>query len=158
MDTKGKGPVRIQDVAAAAGVSVATVSNVLNKPHLVQDQTRELVGLTMSQMGYEPNAHAVALRRDAQRRVASDPILVETTLPAVSTSEEPVRRANEPDLQWEGLHIGDRVEVLRAGRPECAAVVDAIMPDTSALWIWRLDGMGRQLLLREDAQYLRVQL
>ncbi|MFJ4029600.1 LacI family DNA-binding transcriptional regulator [Paenarthrobacter sp. NPDC089989] len=157
MEAKDRNPVRIKDVAATAGVSVATVSNVLNKPHLVQEHTRELVALTMSKMGYQPNAHAVALRRDAQRKMPSEQPTIETAVPQTVASAEPDSHPNGREGQWEDLQVGDRVEVLRAGRRECEAVIDAIMPDSSALWVWRLDGMGRQLLLRDERQCLRFQ-
>src|SRR6202166_1801998 len=48
----------IRDVAKAAGVSTATVSNVLNKTGKVGQRTHRLVLLTVKRMGYFPNAHA----------------------------------------------------------------------------------------------------
>ncbi|MEU0218546.1 LacI family DNA-binding transcriptional regulator, partial [Streptomyces sp. NPDC006265] len=41
MDAVPARPARIQDVAAAAGVSVSTVSNVLNRPERVNARTAE---------------------------------------------------------------------------------------------------------------------
>jgi LacI family transcriptional regulator len=54
----------IRDVAKAAGVSTATVSNVLNKRGKVGRQTRVLVLATVKRLGYLPNIHA---RRLASR-------------------------------------------------------------------------------------------
>ncbi len=54
----------IDDVAKAAGVSTATVSNVLNKRGKVGPQTRALVLTTVRRLGYLPNIHA---RRLASR-------------------------------------------------------------------------------------------
>lgn len=51
-----------RDVARVAGVSQATVSNVLNRPHLVSETTREKVRATMKAMGFVVNDSARSLR------------------------------------------------------------------------------------------------
>src|SRR2546421_5623576 len=51
-------PVRIKDVARAAGVSTATVSHVINKTKYVSDDTRERVLRAIEQCRYYPNVHA----------------------------------------------------------------------------------------------------
>src|SRR6266478_9082922 len=48
----------IRDVAKAAGVSTATVSNVLNKTGKVGRRTQLLVLATVKRLGYVANAHA----------------------------------------------------------------------------------------------------
>jgi len=48
----------IRDVAKAAGVSTATVSNVLNKTGKVGSRTRRLVLSTVKRLGYIPDVHA----------------------------------------------------------------------------------------------------
>src|SRR3989440_11390218 len=48
----------IPDVAKAAGVSTATVTNVLNKPGKVGRRTHLLVLSTVRRLGYFPNVHA----------------------------------------------------------------------------------------------------
>ncbi|WP_437889263.1 HTH-type transcriptional regulator GalS [Phytobacter sp. V91] len=53
--------VTIRDVARQAGVSVATVSRVLNNSALVSQETREAVTRAVAQLGYRPNANAQAL-------------------------------------------------------------------------------------------------
>lgn len=53
--------VTIRDVAKAAGVSAATVSRVLNKPDLVDEETRGRVKDAMSDLEYHPNAIARGL-------------------------------------------------------------------------------------------------
>lgn len=50
--------VTIREVAQAAGVSTATVSNVLNKTGKVGVETRRTVLGTVKRMGYVPNVHA----------------------------------------------------------------------------------------------------
>ncbi|MBF5003810.1 LacI family DNA-binding transcriptional regulator [Diaphorobacter caeni] len=54
--------MRIQDVAQAAGVSVATVSRALNEPGKVAAETRTRVEQAASRLGYTPNASARTLR------------------------------------------------------------------------------------------------
>lgn len=51
----------IKDIASAAGVSLATVSRVINNGPKVGDATRERVKKIMDEMGYRPNANARAL-------------------------------------------------------------------------------------------------
>ena len=48
----------IRDVAKAAGVSTATVSNVLNKTGKVGRHTHHIVLSAVKRLGYFPNAHA----------------------------------------------------------------------------------------------------
>ncbi|EPK0124422.1 HTH-type transcriptional regulator GalS [Klebsiella variicola] len=53
--------ITIRDVARQAGVSVATVSRVLNNSALVSPDTRAAVMKAVTQLGYRPNANAQAL-------------------------------------------------------------------------------------------------
>jgi LacI family transcriptional regulator len=61
----------IREVAAAAGVSVGTVSNVLNSPDLVAVETRERVEQVMRQMGFVRNGLARQLREGRARTVGA---------------------------------------------------------------------------------------
>jgi LacI family transcriptional regulator len=56
---------RIQDVARRAGVAVGTVSNVLNNPDIVTEQTRVKVEAAITELGFVRNsaARALAARR-----------------------------------------------------------------------------------------------
>ncbi|MFI2857681.1 LacI family DNA-binding transcriptional regulator [Paenibacillus sp. JSM ZJ436] len=54
--------IKIKDVAKTAGVSVATVSRVLNGSELVTEKTRNKVQNAIDQMNYHPNATAKYLR------------------------------------------------------------------------------------------------
>jgi DNA-binding LacI/PurR family transcriptional regulator len=57
------GGVSLKDVAALAGVSVRTVSNVVNRfPHVAPD-TRARVEQALEQLNYRPNLAARNLRR-----------------------------------------------------------------------------------------------
>lgn len=51
----------IYDVAGAAGVSLATVSRVLNNPEKVKKETRDRVLKVIEELGYRPNAIARGL-------------------------------------------------------------------------------------------------
>lgn len=51
----------IQDVAKAAGVSIATVSRVINSPNLVLPVTAQKVQAAIEQLGYRPNVFARGL-------------------------------------------------------------------------------------------------
>jgi LacI family transcriptional regulator len=52
----------ISDVARLAGVSVGTVSNVLNRPERVSEATRERVQAAIDQLSFVPNGSARQLR------------------------------------------------------------------------------------------------
>ncbi|KFC71280.1 Transcriptional (Co)regulator CytR [Devosia sp. LC5] len=52
----------IEDVAAIAGVSIATVSRAINEPTKVADETRRRVTEAIAQTGYTTNAMARSLR------------------------------------------------------------------------------------------------
>lgn len=56
-------PVTMQEVARLAGVSIKTVSNVINDYPHVRPETRERVQQAIGRLGYEPNLTARNLRR-----------------------------------------------------------------------------------------------
>lgn len=53
----------IVDVAREANVSIGTVSRVMNRPHLVRDETRRRVQAAIEKLSYRPNVHARGLMR-----------------------------------------------------------------------------------------------
>jgi DNA-binding LacI/PurR family transcriptional regulator len=53
----------LRDVAARAGVSVRTVSNVVNTPDVVAESTRRRVLSAIDELGYRPNLAARQLRQ-----------------------------------------------------------------------------------------------
>src|SRR5947207_15805677 len=59
--------VTIRDVATAAGVSTATVSNVLNKTGKVGTKTQRHVLSTVKRLGYVPDVHARRLASTNRR-------------------------------------------------------------------------------------------
>jgi len=64
-----KPPVGIKEVAARAGVSVATVSNVLNRPDIVAEATRKRVHAAIEALGFVRNESARQLRAGRSRMI-----------------------------------------------------------------------------------------
>lgn len=62
--------VSIQDVADRAGVSIATVSRVLNNPGMVAAETAERVRGVVAELGYIPNVSAQSLVTRSSRLLA----------------------------------------------------------------------------------------
>ena len=62
--------VKIYDVAGAAGVSLATVSRVLNHPEKVKPATRERIEKIIKELGYKPNLNAKGLASSKSTTVA----------------------------------------------------------------------------------------
>jgi LacI family transcriptional regulator len=62
-------PISIRDVAARAGVSVGTVSNVLNRPDIVAQATRTRVHAAIKALGFVRNESARQLRAGRSRMI-----------------------------------------------------------------------------------------
>ena len=62
-------PASIREVAAHAGVSVGTVSNVLNRPDIVAEPTRSRVRAAIGQLGFIRNESARQLRAGRSRTI-----------------------------------------------------------------------------------------
>jgi len=62
--------VTIKDVAAAAGVGIATVSRVARNSSAVSAGLRQRVESAMEELGYEPNANAQTMRTRSSRTIA----------------------------------------------------------------------------------------
>lgn len=75
----------MRDVADRAGVSVTSVSHVINQTRLVSDDLRERVVTAMEELGYQPNALARSLRRKETYTIgviitnSADPFFAEVT-------------------------------------------------------------------------------
>ena len=59
----------IKDVARLAGVSVATVSRVINNSPKASEASRQSVGAAMETLNYHPNANARALAQQSTETV-----------------------------------------------------------------------------------------
>jgi LacI family transcriptional regulator len=62
--------VGIKDVASRAGVSIGTVSNVVNRPHVVSEATRARVQSVIQELGYVRDESARQLRAGHSRMLA----------------------------------------------------------------------------------------
>lgn len=69
MAAKGRKALRLQDVAAAAGVSIATASRSLSRSSGVSDEVAERVRRVAHELGYVVNVHAQSLAGGASRSV-----------------------------------------------------------------------------------------
>ena len=58
----------MQDIAKLAGVSIATVSHVINNKGGVGDATRNKIRLLINSVGYEPNIYARKLASERGRK------------------------------------------------------------------------------------------
>ena len=59
----------IREVAKRAGVSLGTVSNVLNRPEIVAEETRERVKLAIEEIGFVRNGSARQLRAGTSQHI-----------------------------------------------------------------------------------------
>jgi len=63
MNNKLSKPPTMKDVARLAGVSISTVSHVLNKTRRVEEETKKKVLSAIKELGYRPNIVARSLRK-----------------------------------------------------------------------------------------------
>ena len=65
----------IRDIATAAGVSIGTVSNYLNDPQLVAEETREKIHIKILELDFHPSAAARSLKTRQTQRIGLVPII-----------------------------------------------------------------------------------
>ena len=63
-------PVTIKDVSNDAGVSIKTVSRVINKEKNVSEKTKEIVIKSIQKLGFKPNKSAQSLRSKRSHMIA----------------------------------------------------------------------------------------
>lgn len=66
------------------------------------------------------------------------------------TTERSPRQVAPLMLAWSSLVEGETVRVIRDGARPTSGVVDAVMPDGSALWLWLANGQGRIMVHYTD--------
>lgn len=89
----GPRAVRIQDVASRAGVSIATVSNVVNNTRYVSPEARRKVRAAIVELDYRPSAVARSLRRQETLTIAAVfPVLTDFFTSVLSGIEDVARR------------------------------------------------------------------
>ena len=89
----------MKDVAALAGVSIGTVSNVLNRPDLVRSVTRRKVETAIAELGFVPNGSARQLKAGRSRFVAY------VALDAANPFFTDVARGVEETIRQHGLSL-----------------------------------------------------
>lgn len=85
-------PVSLREVAAAAGVSIKTVSNVVNGYPFISEQTKTRVQAALDELGYRPNLSARRLRSGRSGLIA---LAVPELTPYFSNLAEHVASAAE---------------------------------------------------------------
>jgi LacI family transcriptional regulator len=83
----------VKDVAAAASVSLGTVSNVLNRPDRVAAATRERVEKAMADLGFVRNESARSLRAGRTRSLAY--VMLDATNPFFTDVAQGIEHAAE---------------------------------------------------------------
>jgi len=65
----------IRDIARRAGVSIGSVSNYLNNPDVVSEETREAIRQAIHELGYHPRAAARSLKSNQTRCIGLVPFI-----------------------------------------------------------------------------------
>ncbi len=65
----------IRDIARRAGVSIGSVSNYLNNPDIVGEETREAIRRTIDELGYHPHAAARSLKSNQTHHIGLVPLI-----------------------------------------------------------------------------------
>lgn len=133
--------VRIEDVAQAAGVSMKTVSRVLNNEPNVSDETRHKVEAAAKQLRYRPDPSARSLAGNRSYLIAflydnpSSNYLMEVELGVLDACEPNRYNMMLAPLTYAHEHV--------------VAKVDAMIAQ------WRLDGLVLTPPITDDAALLR---
>src|SRR5215207_581555 len=81
----------VKEVAARAGVSLGTVSNVLNRPEVVAEPTRQRVLDAIAELGFVRNESARQLRAGRSRTIGldvADPFFTDVARGAETVAED----------------------------------------------------------------------
>ncbi|KHK92897.1 LacI family DNA-binding transcriptional regulator [Novosphingobium malaysiense] len=120
------GAPTIADVAALAGVSMMTVSRVINSEPKVRQSTRDAVNAAIAQLNYAPNRAARSLAGAAQIRLGllySNPSEAFLSAFIVGSLEE----AGRSDVQLIVQKVEDGADLARAAERMIAGGVDGVI-------------------------------
>lgn len=142
-----QGPPGMKAVAARAGVSLGTVSNVLNRPEMVSENTRHRVLAAIDALGFVRNESARQLRGGGSRTLAyvvldtSNPFFTDVAMGVqeaadaaglavylCNTSEDHRRQTFYLDLLEQQRVEGVLITPLDVADPRIAALADRGMP------------------------------
>ena len=143
--------MNIKEVAKAAGVSVATISRVLNHPERVQPETKSHVLAVMQQLNYEPNWFARGLNIGKTETVALLlPNVGDHGFLEIVAGVETIARRKDHTVLLCNTH-GDAQEELKCLKMVLNRQVDGIILVSSQLKPEMI-----QPLLKEDFPWVHV--
>lgn len=131
----------IKEVARLAGVSVGTVSNVLNRPDTVAPDTRRRVQAAVAQLGYVRNASARQLRAGRSQAIAvvaldlSNPFFIDVLRGIEATAHEAGLTVMVFNSDKKPAHEARLLQMIEEQRP----LGVLITPVSDAGWRERLD-------------------
>ena len=143
--------MNIKEVAKAAGVSVATISRVLNHPEQVQPETRTHVLEVMQKLDYQPNWFARGLNIGKTGTIALlIPMIEDHGCLDVVTGVETIARRKEHTVLLCNTHADAQEEV------NCLKMVLNRQVDGVILVSSRLDTPTVQSLLKPDFPWVHI--
>lgn len=130
----------MKDVAARAGVSIGTVSNVLNRPQVVSDRSRRKVLSAIEALGFVRNESARQLRGGASRTIAfvmfdvSNPFFADVAQGAQAAAEEAGRALYLCDSREDSTRQNAYLDLLEQQRVEGVLItpIDPLDPRLEA--------------------------
>lgn len=163
----------IYDVAAAAGVSIGTVSKVLNNRARLRPETRERVRAEAERLGFHANGLAQSLLRGRSFTVGllttdsygrfSIPLMtgVEDALGAAQTAVFLCDGRDDParEQRHVAMLLAKKVDgiIVTARRTDSRSLIDVGRSDLPVLYAYtQVTGSGARALLPDDAQGARV--
>jgi len=139
-----KTTVSMKDVAALAGVSLGTVSNVLNSPDIVAEPTRRRVELAIAKLGWIPNEPARQLRAGRSRAIGmvvmdiANPFYTDLVLGAENCVQE----------RGYSVQVGNSSQEADRESTQLLVLMQQRVRGVLLAPIWGIDERVRQLKLR----------
>lgn len=143
----------IYDIAREAGVSIATVSRVLNNSKSVRPKTRDSVIAVSERLGYHPDALAQGLAKKRTRLItAIVPVLSNHFFMEVLAGMQDKIQAYDYDLNIYNVKVGpgleDQVEyMMKRGTAEGYVIISIHLSDE---YVARLKRMNVPVVLIDD--------
>lgn len=135
----------IYDIAKEAGVSIATVSRVLNNSASVSTSTRDRVLAVSERLGYHPDALAQGLAKKRTRLItAIVPVLSNHFFMEVLAGMQDKLQDYDYDLNIYNVKVGDALEdqveyMVKRGTAEGYVIISIHMSDAKADLMRRMD-------------------
>ncbi|HJV13783.1 MAG TPA: LacI family DNA-binding transcriptional regulator [Propionibacteriaceae bacterium] len=139
-----KTTVSMKDVAALAGVSLGTVSNVLNSPDIVAEPTRRRVELAIAKLGWIPNEPARQLRAGRSRSIGmivmdiSNPFYTDLVIGAENCVRE----------RGYSVQVGNSSQEAERESAQLLVLMQQRVRGVLLAPIWGIDERVRQLKIR----------